>query len=136
MKNKIPIFVKTSQISWGVITTANTAKDGTGTVVTVFTGGTDDSFVKNIVVRALGTNTATVLRLFLNNGLTNATAANNSLYKEYTIPATTLSETAALVEMVFPLNEFIPSGYKINATIGTTIAAGIHVTAIGGSYTD
>ena len=39
--NTIPIYTKTGQISWDatVLKTANTAKDGTGTVATLFTAG-------------------------------------------------------------------------------------------------
>ena len=142
--NVTPIFPIRPKVSWGRLTTANTAKDGTGTVVDLFTAGADGARIDQIKVRAQGTNVATVLRLFINNGLTNATAANNSLVHETTIAATTLSETAALVdnditilknttETVVPV-PFLPAGYKIQATIGTTIAAGIQVTVFGGDY--
>ena len=142
--NTTPIFPLTPKITWGTVSTANTAKDGTGTVVTVFTGGTNGSRIDQIKVRALGTNTATVLRLFINNGSTNATATNNSLIHETTIASTTLSETAALAdnditiakntgEVAVPI-PYLPAGYKINVTIGTTVAAGLHVTVHGSDY--
>lgn len=142
--NTQPIFPLTPKVSWGTVTTANTAKDGTGTVVTVFTAGADGSRIDQIKVRALGTNVATVLRFFVNNGSTNATAANNSLIHETTIASTTLSETAALTdnnitisvnttETVVPI-PYLPAGYKINVTIGTTVAAGLQITVHGGDY--
>ena len=133
--NTVPIFPKAGLISWGTITTANTAKDGTGTVVTIFTAdATNGSRIDSIIVRALGTNVATVLRVFINNGSVNSTATNNSLYSETTIAATTLSEVAALANTAIPLNLVLPAGYKINITIGTTVAAGLSVTATGGTY--
>lgn len=132
--NTVPIFPKLGQVSWGTVTTANTAKDGTGTVVTVFTAGVDGSRVDSLVIRALGTNVATVLRVFINNGSVNSTPANNSLFTELTIAVTTLSETAMLVNNTIALNLVLPAGYKINVTIGTTVAAGLAVTAYGGSY--
>ncbi|WP_135553238.1 hypothetical protein [Paenibacillus cymbidii] len=142
--NTIPIFPLTPKVSWGNVATANTAKDGTGTVVTVFTAGTNGSKIDQIKVRALGTNVATVLRIFINNGSTNATASNNSLIHEVTIASTTLSEVAALVdndvtitknttETVVPI-PYLPAGYKINITIGTTVAAGLQVTVHGADY--
>jgi hypothetical protein len=83
----------------------------------------------------IGSNVATVLRLFINNGSTNATAGNNALYKEYSLPATTLSETAQMAsDIEIPLDLFLPSGYKINATIGTTVAAGWSLVALAGDY--
>lgn len=132
--NTNPIYSKEPNVSWGVIDTANTAKDGTGTVVTVFTAGTEGSRVERLKVRAKGTNVATVLRVWINNGSTNATAGNNTLFTEATIAATTLSETAALVDNEIILNLALPAGYKINITIGTSVAAGLHVTAVGGNY--
>lgn len=132
--NMNPIFPITPKIGWGTILTANTAKDGTGTVVPIFTAGVNGSRVDQIKVRPTGTSVATVLRVFINNGMTNATAANNSLYTEATVPAVTLSEMVAQVDTVIPLNLTLPAGYVLNCTIGTTVAAALAVTAQGGDY--
>lgn len=128
------IFPLTPKAAWATLATANTAKDGTGTVGTVYTAGVNGSRVDYLKARALGTNTATVLRVFVNNGSDNATAGNNSLVLEQTIAATTLSETAALADNLVSLDMSLPAGYKINVTIGTTVAAGLQVTGFGGDY--
>lgn len=135
--NTAPIFSSLGDIEWGTtaITTANTAKDGTGTVLTCFTAdATNGGFVQRIRFRSAGTNTGTVARVFINNGSTNATAANNILYDEITLAATTINETAALPVYELPLNFALPPGYKLNVTLGTTVAAGYYVTVIGGKY--
>lgn len=134
--NTAPIFSIAGDVEWGTtaITTANTAKDGTGTVLTVFTTGVDGGFVQRIRFRSAGTNIATVARVFINNGSTNATAANNILYDEITLAATTLSEVAAQPVYELPLNFALPAGYVLNVTLGTTIAAGYYVSVIGGKY--
>jgi hypothetical protein len=133
--NTAPIFSDTPHAEWANgITAANTAKDGTGTVDTVFTAAADGSFVQKLIVRPRGTNVASVLRVFLNNGSTNATAANNVLIEEIGLPATTNSEVAAIAGMQLPLNIPIPAGYKINVTLGTAVAGGYAVTAVGGDY--
>ena len=131
-----PIFTLTPDVAWGptALTTANTAKDGTGTVLTVFTAGAEGSYVQRIRFRPSGTAVQTVARVFINNGSTNATAANNVLWDEITIAATTLSETTAQSTFEIPLNYALPAGYKLNVTIGTTIAAGLYVSTIGGDY--
>jgi hypothetical protein len=90
--NTVPVFPNVPHMSWNTsaLTAANTAKDGTGTVVTVFTAdATDGSFVKQIRFVPLGTNVQTVARIFVNNGLTNATAANNSMIGQVTLPPST-----------------------------------------------
>lgn len=142
--NTKPIFPLTQNVSWGKVTSSNTAKDGTGTVTTVFTAGANGSKIDQIKVRALGTNVATVLRLFVNNGQDAAIATNNTLIHETTIPATTLSETAALADNdititkntteTIPPIPYLPAGYKVIATIGTTIASGLQVTVHGADY--
>ncbi len=134
--NTSPIYTLEPDIQWGptVLTSANTAKDGTGTVLTAFTAGANGGFVQKIRFRAAGTNVATVARVFINNGSTNATAANNILYEDITLPATSNSETAQLLNQEIALNIALPAGYKINVTIGTTVSAGYYVTVIGGKY--
>ena len=135
--NTSPIFPLAPDIQWGAaaITTANTAKDGTGTVVTVFTAdATNGGRVKKVIARAIGTNVATVLRIFVNNGSTNATPGNNVLIAEMTLSATTLSEVAALASYELPLDLDMPAGYKLNATIGTTVSAGYMLSAVGSKF--
>jgi hypothetical protein len=134
--NNNPIFSKRGAIQWApaALVAANTAKDGTGTVATVFTAGVEGNFLQRLVARSNGTNIATVLRVFINNGLTNATAANNVLIAEMTLPATTLSESNAQASYELALNFALPAGFKINCAIGTAVAAGYQVCIIGGEY--
>jgi hypothetical protein len=135
--NTTPIFTATPDVQWGTtaITTANTAKDGSGTVLTTFTAdATNGGYVQKIRFRAAGTNVATVARVFINNGSTNATPANNILFDEITLAATTLSEVANQPVYELPLNFALPAGYKLNVTIGTTVSAGYYVSVVGGKY--
>lgn len=135
--NTKPIFSSAPDIQWGAtaLATANTAKDGTGTMLTVFTAdATNGGFVQRLIARPSGTAIATVLRVFINNGSTNATPANNILFAEYTLGAVTLSEVAAQPPTEVPLNIALPLGYKINCTVGTTVAAGYFISVIGGKF--
>jgi len=133
--NTTPIFVGTprnSYISTGV--NANTALDGTGTVATAFTAGANGSKIETVSLWNLGTNIGTVVRFFVNNGSTNATAANNALVYETTWASNSLSQTAASVPVIWQANLYLPAGYKLNCTIGTAIAAGIMVDTQGGDF--
>lgn len=136
-QNVQPIFPRVPSIQWtpAALTAANTAKDGTGAVATVFTAkAVDGSRLDYLKVRARGTNVATVMRVFINNGTDATVAANNTLFMERTIPATTLSETAELADNYISMDISLPAGYKINVTLGTAVAAGLSVTAVGGEY--
>lgn len=135
--NAIPRFPAIGEVQWGAtaLATANTAKDGTGTVLTVFTAdATDGSWVRSVRFQPAGTNIATVGRVFVNNGASNATPANNIYFGQLTLPATTNSEVAALFAPEFPLGFWLPAGYKINCTVGTTVAAGFFISVVGGGY--
>lgn len=145
-QNTSPIFPLTPVNTWvsGAAATAgtpgltaNTAKDAaSGTIYgPVFTGkAVDGSRLDFIKVRALGTNVATVMRIFINNGSATTTPTNNALYMERTLSATTLSETAELADIIVPMNLSMPPGYRIYVTFGTVVAAGFHLTGVGGDY--
>lgn len=133
--NTTPIFGLTPH-NLGVSTglAANTAFDGTGTVTTVFTAGANGSKVDRVFLQHMGTNVATVVRFFINNGSSNATPANNWLIHEESMLASTASQVLASIAIVWSSNLIIPTGYKLNVTIGTTIASGIMVTAEGSDF--
>lgn len=132
--NTVPIYTNVPNIGYGQVATANTAKDGTGTVVTVFTAGNNGSRVEKIRFRAKGTNVATVARVFLNNGGANSSATNNVLYDELTLAATTLSEVAQLAHYEIILGIALPATWTVMVTIGTTVSAGYAITCVGGDY--
>lgn len=135
--NNNPVYSYAGVIQWGAtaLTAANTAVDGTGTVLTVFTGdATNGGWVEKLIARAAGTNIATVLRVFINNGSTQATPANNILIAEMTLPATTSSLVAAQPAYELPLGFMLPPGYVINVVIATAVSAGYYVSVQGGKY--
>ena len=135
--NVQPIYTRVPDIQWATSTVlaANTTKDLTsGTIYPVFTAGTEGSFIQRIRFRALGTNVVTVARVWINNGLTTATAANNTLWDEITLNATTVSEISALATQELPLNIGLPPGYILYVTLGTVVVSGFDVTVIGGDY--
>lgn len=101
----------------------------------VFTADpTNGSFVSRLRCKALGTNVASVLRVFINNGGAVGTAANNSFYGEISLPATTISAVSATSEIDYPIGFALPPGFRLYVGLGTACAAGWNVTAIGGDY--
>ena len=59
---------------------------------------------------------------------------NSKLYGEISLPATTISATTATIDVEYPLNIAIPPGWHIYVGLGTTVAAGWSVVAVGGDY--
>ena len=134
--NTAPIYSLLPDTQWiDTVKTANTTRDLTsGTIYLLFTAGANGGFVQKVRFRSLGDNIATVARLWLNNGSTTGTAANNTLVDEITLPATTASEVAAVPPQEIILNFAIPAGYILYVTVGTTVSAGYDVHAIAGKY--
>ena len=136
--NTTPIFSKAGDIQWNStpIVTANTTTDlTTGTSYLIFTAdATNGGYVQKLRIRALGTNVTTVMRIWINNGSTIATASNQTLYDEISLASSVVSQTTALSVYELPLNFALPLGYKIYVTLGTTIVAGYDVTCIAGKY--
>jgi hypothetical protein len=138
--NNQPIFTRLADIQWTVsaMTVANTTTDLTaGTIYLAFSAdSTNGGYVQRIRFRTLGSNSnAAVARVWVNNGLTTATAANNVLFDEITLPTTTVSQVAAQANYELPLNFALPAGYGIYITLGQApTSAGWEATVIGGKY--
>ncbi len=136
--NTAPIYSKISDIQWSISTvqSANTTTDLTsGTIYPVFSAdSTNGGYVQRIRFRPLGNNTATVARVWLNNGSDTTVAANNSLWDEISIASSTASQTSALATYELPLNFPLPASYRLYVTLGTSGATGYDVTVIGGKY--
>lgn len=140
--NTLPIYSAKGDIQWGAqwgqvaLTTANTAYDGTGTgVVIVASASIEGNFIQRLRFKASGSTTASVARIFINNGQGTGSSANNFLYDEVTLPAITATNTSATTTIEIPMNFVLPAAYRITATIGVTqIGAGWFVGAVGGSY--
>lgn len=137
--NTAPIFSKAADIQWiGYMTAANTTADLTsGTSYLVFTAdATNGGWLKKIRLRPTpaGNTTATVCRVWINNGSTTGTASNNSLYDEITLPAITASAVAQVAGYEVPFLDPLPLGYRVYLTTATASANGWQATAVGGKY--
>lgn len=124
-----PSFVSTPRADAVAISTANTNRDGTGTLGTVLTGSADGTRILQVDVKATGTTTAGMVRLFLHDGST------AYLLKEVAVTALTPSATVkgfhAVVEFE---NVLLPdSDWSLRAS--THNAETFNVFAFGGDLT-
>lgn len=130
-----PNFSATPRVAIGALSAANTNRDGTGTIVTVFTAGASGSRIDGIVIQASATTTAGMVRLFIHDG------TNARLYDEVPVFAVTpaasvpawsaaLGNNAPLSNGRYPL--VLPTGYSLRATTHNAEAFNVH--AIGGDF--
>ena len=116
--------------------TANTAQDGSGTLYKAFTAGTNGSYLQKIRFRPVGSPAATVCRVFISSSTTTS-ATVTWLYDEITLPAVTVSQTAASSVFELPLNFALPASYLLYVTFGTSTGStgtGYSVVTIAGDY--
>ena len=121
-----PSFIGTAKSTTAQISTANTARDGTGTLGTVYTAGASGGRVDVINITATGTTTAGMIRLFMSD------ASATWLVKEVPVVAITPSATqpAFSVDVVFDQGLILQATYLIKA--GTNNANTFNVTIVNG----
>lgn len=132
-----PQYASTPKVGTVVINTANTNRDGTGTLGTVLTAGASGSRIDSIEIQATGTTTAGMVRLFISDG------TNHRLFAEVPVVANTPSATtpawsslvqgnaSGLVTHV-PLPISIPTGWSLRAS--THNAESFNIIAFGGDF--
>lgn len=126
-----PIFVQAPRTAIGALSAANTNRDGSGTIVTIWTAGANGSRIDHIDIAASGTTTAGVIRLYIHDGST------SYLWREILVTAVTPSTSIAVwssqVDCSQPQNVLVlPSGYSLRAS--THNAETFKVFAIGGDF--
>ena len=137
--NTAPIFSKKANIGFPatipITAAANTYTGAGANDVLCFTAdATNGSYIRKIRFKAAGTNVASVARIYINNGSSNGTAANNCFFGEISLPATTAVAAAATVDIDYPMEIAIPAGYKIYIGLGTAVSAGWIPCVIAGDY--
>jgi hypothetical protein len=145
--NQKPIFTKQGDVSSnaGIVVTANMGPvmltatgDYTGVSGNhklVFTADTTNGgFVQRLRFKALGTNTASVARIFINNGGDPTIAKNNAFYGEQSLPGTTANALAATIDVDYPMNIALNPGFRVYVGLGTTVAAGWGCMPVAGLY--
>lgn len=126
-KTPTPIFAQDIRHAVAAISTANTNRDGSGTLGTIFTAdAVDGSKITRIDICAQGATTAGVVRLFINNG------SASFLWREILVPALTPSATiAAFMRPILEELE-LPAGWSLRASTHNAETFNVH--AWGADY--
>lgn len=128
-----PNFATTPSYGAADLSTANTNRDGTGTIATVLTAGSSGTIIQRIVVQAKSTTTAGQVRLFVHDGTT------ARLLKEVSVSALTPSATVqAFTDTLDELSDpgYLPlileSGQSLRASTHNAETFAVH--AWGGDF--
>lgn len=136
--NQNPIFTLVPNAAVSTISSANTARDGSGSLVTAFTAGANGSRVDFITFTSSqatpAASAARVQRVFL----TDTGGANPTLIQEVVLAAVTASATAigATSTITFTNGLVINTGQiiKVSQSIYGSAADGTAVLVRGGNY--
>lgn len=95
----------------GQLSVANTARDGTGTIVDILSAGASGTRVDDIALVAAGVTTAGVVRLFIHNG------TSWRLWREVLVTAITPSATVQVWSSYLQnLGLVLKTGWKLGAS--------------------
>lgn len=133
-----PNFVSTPKATVTTIAAANTARDGSGTLVTAFTAGASGSRVDTIkFTSSQATAAASALRI-CRVFLTDTAGANPTLIEEVSLPAVTASNTVvgSTATITFVNGLCIASGQLVRVTqsVYGSAADGTSVIVRGGDF--
>ena len=129
----VPQYAATPRCGVGQVSVANAGRDGTGTLATIFMAGASGSRIDAISLKAVGTSTAGMIRLFIHDG-TNARLLTELPVVAVTPGASAPSWGAQLntnsMSQVLPI--ILPTGYSLRAS--THNAETTNVIAVGGDF--
>ena len=126
----------TANMSFGALVTATGDYTGvSASHIKVFTADENNGgYLQRLRFKSKGTNTASVARIYLNNGGAQTVANNNAFFGEQSLPATTATATGATLDIDYPMNIALNPGFQVWVGLGTTVAAGWICTPVGGRY--
>lgn len=96
-----PVFAVTPRLTSVAVATANTNRDGTGTLVSLITGVAAGTRINEIAVQATVTTTAGMVRIYLYDG------TNYRLWDEVAIPVATVSASVKGIRVATTYNNLI-----------------------------
>jgi hypothetical protein len=120
-----PAFAVTPRLAAVNVATANTNRDGSGTVATLITGAATGTRIAEIVVQARVTTTAGMVRAFLYDG------TNYRFLDEYSIAAATASASVKATRVSTLYNNLILPSASWSIVVSTHNAESMDVTALG-----
>jgi hypothetical protein len=136
-QNTNPIFILTPNLGQCTLSAANTNRDGSGSLTTLFTAGSNGSRVDVITFQNAGTQSASsamIGRIFC----TDTSGINPRLIAEVSMPTATPSNTAVgqVQNVTFTNGLVMGSGQiiKVTQSVNSGAQDTLHVLAKGGDY--
>lgn len=120
-----PAFAVTPRLASVNVATANTNRDGTGTVATLITGASTGTRIAEIVIQARATTTAGMVRIFLYDGTT------YRFFDEVSVAAATVSASVKGTRVSTLYNNLVLPSASWSIVVSTHNAESIDVTALG-----
>lgn len=126
-------YAATPRCGVGQVSVANTNRDGTGTIATIFTAGANGSRIDAIDLKAVATTTAGMVRLFIHDGVSARLLTElpvTAITPSATLPSWEAQLNVNTMTQVLPL--VLPTGYSLRAA--TNNAETFNVIASGGDF--
>lgn len=126
-----PAFAATPQVATVPVVTANTTRDGSGTIATLMTAGASGTKVEEIRIKADNDPADSIVVIYLYDG------SNYAVFDEFDMgnPAAATATVTAYGESRTYENLILKSGWSLRASITAALTAGeINAFAFGGDF--
>ena len=116
-----PAFAATPRIGAVSVSTANTNRDGTGTIATIITAGANGTQIRELVLKATGDPADSVVTVFLHDG------SSYYLFDEVDLgdPAAASNTVTGYRTSVRYDNLFLPTSWSLRAAITVSLTSGV-----------
>lgn len=126
-----PQFISVANVGIVSVSTANTARDGSGTVVTAWTAGASGGKVNRVVLKATGQPADSIVTMFINDG------GGLDLFDEFDLGAPAAASTTVTgfrMERVYD-DLVLEAGYIVAFAITVALSSGVIIaTVLGGDF--
>lgn len=126
-----PTFTSTPRVATVSISTANTGRDGTGTITSLISGVSAGTKVFEIVVQATATTTAGMVRVFMSTD----SGSTWRLFDEVAIAAATPSASVKATRVSTTYANLVLASSSVSIGVSTHNAEAFVVSALGGDLT-
>lgn len=128
-----PTFASTPRIGYAAVSTANTARDGSGTIADIITGAAAGTRIDELVLKATGDPADSIVTIFIHDG------TGYRLFDEVDLGDPAAASTTVVGYRISKTYEnlVLPSAsYKLAAAITVTLSSGvINALAFGADLT-
>lgn len=99
-----------SNTAYGIVNTPNSFLNGSGSITTIISAGSNGTIVNNVIINATGSTSLGMIRLFINDG------SSNFLYEEIHVNANDQTEVVQSFNYTYNAPILLKNGFSLGVS--------------------